>query len=99
MKRLSAMIAVLIPVASWALLPGDALRGKDIHDAKCVACHVAKFSGDGSSIYTRADRKTKTVEGLMKRVEVCNQMTNAGLTDGQQADLVKYLSEKYYKFQ
>lgn len=98
MKRTIALTLALIPLASWSMLPGDATRGKTVHDAKCVACHTGKFGGDGSAIYTRADRKVKTVEGLMKQIGLCNEMTKAGLTEAQENDLVKYLAEQYYKF-
>jgi cytochrome c len=72
-----SVFIALLPAAAWALQPGDAARGKSVHEAKCAACHVSKVGGNGSGIYTRADRKVKTVEGLMKQVETCNSMTKA----------------------
>ena len=65
-------IAVLLPIAVSALLPGDPQNGYPLHQLKCSGCHVALFGGDGSKLYTRADRRVQTVEGLMGMVTFCN---------------------------
>jgi len=74
-----------------ALLPGDAARGKQLHAARCTACH-------DSRVYTRPDRKVKSVEGLMGQVQMCNQQLGTRLEREQLNDLVKYLNDAYYRF-
>ena len=74
-----------------ALLPGDAANGKRLHAGGCLACH-------DSRVYTRPDRKLKTVEGLMGQVRMCNQQLNTNLSREQLNDIVKYLNESFYKF-
>jgi hypothetical protein len=77
--------------AQAALLPGDAVKGKAVYDKTCVACH-------DTSVYTRANRRIKTVEGLIGQVNGCVRQTGAKLDHDQVNDLVKYLDESFYKF-
>jgi len=88
-----ALPFVLLPLAAPAttLLPGDPTAGKKLHAAQCVTCH-------DSSVYTRANRRVKTVEGLMKQVNGCNTQLKKNLSGGQINDLVNYLNETYYRF-
>lgn len=75
-----------------ALLPGDAARGKALHQAQCTACH-------DSSVYTRENRRVKSVEGLLGQVEFCNRNLGGKLSREQVNDLVQYLNQAYYKFE
>jgi cytochrome c2 len=77
--------------AQAALLPGDAAKGKAVYDKTCVACH-------DTSVYTRANRRIQSVEGLIGQVNGCVRQTGAKLDRDQINDLVKYLDESFYKF-
>jgi mono/diheme cytochrome c family protein len=77
--------------AQAALLPGDAAKGKAVHDKQCVACH-------DNSVYTRADRRMKSPEALIGQVNNCVRQTGVKLDRDQINDLVKYLDESFYKF-
>ncbi len=79
------------PAANAALLPGDGANGKQLHDSRCVACH------DGR-VYTRPDRKVKSIEGLMGQVRMCNQQLGTDLSREQLNNIIKYLNETFYKF-
>ncbi len=81
-----------------AILLGDSSKGEALHNSKCLACHGAQFK-DPAQIYTRTNRRVKSVEGLMKQVMFCNKQTGAGLNDGEINDVIKYLNDKYYKFE
>ena len=83
---------LLAQTASAELLLGDAAKGKALHAAQCTVCH-------DSTHYTRANRRVKSIEGLMGQVEVCNKQLKKGYTDEQINDLVYYLNETYYKFE
>lgn len=74
-----------------ALLPGDAAPGKALHDKQCVACH-------DSSVYTRANRRVQSVEGLIGQVNGCVRQVGLKLDSNQINNLVKHLDESYYKF-
>ncbi len=86
------------PSFAAALLPGNAAKGKVALDAKCTACHVQMFGGDGSKIYTRKDRKIHSVEGLIGQVKGCNAKTGANLGKDDVDNIVNYLNTTYYKF-
>lgn len=88
---LAVTLSLLSGAANAALLPGDAAKGKALHDKQCVACHDNK-------VYTRSDRRVKTVEGLMGRVNGCVRQTGAKLDSKQIDDVIKYLNESFYKF-
>ena len=98
MNMKKSMIAALI-MASLAqgaqaasMLPGDAAKGKKLVEAGCTSCH-------GSEVYTRKDRKIKSIEGLMGQVGKCNTNLARHYSDAQLNDVVKHLNDAYYKFE
>lgn len=76
----------------------DAKRGQQMVEGNCVSCHASMFGGDGSSIYTRPDRKVKSLAGLTKQVNFCKTTLGMQWFDDEVADVVGYLNDKYYKF-
>jgi len=94
MNKLTLLSISLVFGASGtqaALLPGDAAKGKAIHDKQCVACH-------DNSVYTRANRRVQSPEALIGQVNGCERQIGAKLDRDQINDLVKYLDESFYKF-
>jgi len=77
--------------AQAALLPGDATKGKALHDKQCVACH-------DSSVYSRTNRRVKSPEALIGQVNNCVRQVGLKLDRDQVNDLVKHLDESFYKF-
>ena len=77
---------------------GDPKAGKALHDKTCVSCHAGMFGGDGSKIYTRADRKTRTAQQLAARIAACNVNTGTGWFPDDEAHVGAYLNQQYYKF-
>ncbi|MDP6313052.1 MAG: cytochrome c [Arenicellales bacterium] len=103
MKKLCTTIT-LAGLLSWslpavALLPGEADDGKPLHDSRCTSCHDSMFGGNGNIVYTREDRRVKTIEGLMGQVDFCNEQIGAGLNDHELEDIVAYLNEAFYQFE
>lgn len=88
---LLAALTLTVSSAQAALLPGDAAKGKAVHGQHCAACH-------NTSVYTRADRRVKSVEGLIGQVNNCVRQTGTKLDRDQVNDLVKYLDESFYQF-
>lgn len=98
----------ILPLLALALLStslhaapfdkGDPKAGHALHDKSCTSCHVSMFGGDGSKIYTRADRKTQTAQQLAARISGCNANTGAGWFPEDEAHVGAYLNQQYYKF-
>jgi cytochrome c len=101
MKILTILFAAaLLSTAAHAApaTKADPKIGKTLHDKSCTSCHVSMFGGDGSKMYTRADRKTQTLEQLTARVSGCNANTGAGWFPEDEAHVAAYLNQQYYKF-
>ena len=98
MNMKKSMIAVLLMTSlaqsaqAASMLLGDAAKGKKLVEAGCTSCH-------GTEVYTRKDRKVKSVEGLMGQVGKCNANLARNYSDAQLNDVVKHLNDAYYKFE
>jgi len=76
---------------------GDPRIGKQMVEKNCIACHATRYGGDGSTIYTREDRRVKDAKGLIAQIRVCN--TNIGLKwfEDEELHVASYLNKTYYK--
>jgi cytochrome c5 len=80
-----------IALAAQAALPGNSAEGKKVHDANCVKCH-------DTSVYTRKDRRIDSLDALNAQLSTCSHGAQVTLSDDEQKNVVKYLSEQFYKF-
>lgn len=66
-------------------------HGGQLHTTECLKCHT-------DSVYTRDDRRVKSMDALGKQVRRCRD--NIGLTwfDEDTEAVVQFLNTKYYKF-
>ena len=79
MRTFASLSLCLLATIGAPAFAADAATGKQLHDKHCVACHVQRFGGDGSSIYTRKNRLIRDRQALTQRIGACNAMVNAGL--------------------
>ena len=100
MKTIAVItLSLVTPLALAAPFDkGDSKQGKAMHEKQCVECHIAKFGGDGSRIYTRADRRVKNASALAQQITACNAMLGANLFPEDELHLAAYLNGQYYKF-
>ena len=84
------LLALMMP-AAHAALPGDSTKGKRLHEANCTGCH-------DSSVYTRKDRRVKSLEALKGQLQGCGHMAKKEFSPTEQQDIVKYLNEQFYRF-
>ncbi|HUX29067.1 MAG TPA: cytochrome c [Thiobacillus sp.] len=99
MKTLTALFcSVLLVGGAHAAPVADSKAGKILHDKACISCHARMFGGDGSKIYTRADRKIQNAQQLAARISGCNANTGAGWFPEDEAHVAAYLNQQYYKF-
>jgi len=63
------------------------------------ACHQAKApEGDPAKLYTRANAKVKSLDGLKRQVERCVAMVGAHVAPDEIDSVVAALNADYYKF-
>ena len=99
MKHVALVLALIAaPAFAAPFASGNAATGKDLHEKKCAACHAGRFGGDGSKIYTRADRRVKNAGALAQQITVCNSMLGNELFPEDEANLGAHLNQTYYKF-
>jgi cytochrome c2 len=77
----------------------DIQNGKTLHQAKCYQCHAEKSGlGNGDVIYTRLDRKAKDLAKVKSMVAMCNTELRLDLFPEDEADLVAYINQQFYKY-
>jgi len=74
-----------------------ALGEKMITEHKCVACHVSKVGGDGSTIY-KPMGKINSAGLLRGMVEMCNTTMNLGMFPEEVSAVAAVLNRDHYKF-
>jgi mono/diheme cytochrome c family protein len=72
---------------------GNVTKGKKIYSAsECVHCHQS------NEMFTRKDRKVKTLSALDSQVRKCDAQLSTNLFDDEIKDVVAYLNQAHYKF-
>ena len=66
-------------------------QGQALHDKHCLRCH-------DSSLYTRDNRRVKSLDGLRKQIRRCEQSLGLRWFDDQLDSVVRYLNDNYYHF-
>lgn len=80
-------------LASSAYADGNATKGKKIYAAsECVRCHQS------NEMFTRKDRKVKTLPALNSQVRKCDSQLSTNLFHDEIEDVVAYLNQAHYKF-
>ena len=91
---LPAVFFTLLTSAAQAANPA---HGKDLHDANCQSCHASLMGGNANKIYTRADRRVSSLNGLRNQVTRCKTTVGVAWPDDQTDDVVEYLNSNFYK--
>lgn len=95
----AALAAALVAVPALAAEKGDPEKGRKLlEENKCDRCHLQRFGGDGSGIYTRKDRKVTSARKLEAQVAACNSELGTGLFPEEEAHVAAYLNSRYYHF-
>jgi len=69
-----------------------------LYQANCISCHASMFDGKANEIFTRKERKVKTLEGLKARVQMCATNLNLQWFDEEVDDVTTYLNQEFYHF-
>jgi hypothetical protein len=91
--HLSISLALTLPLAAGSLsaAPADASNAAELVDQNCVKCH-------GTEVYTRADRKVTTLDGLNRQVSRCETSLQLSWFPEDVAAVASYLNQHYYHF-
>jgi cytochrome c len=87
-----------IAQTSKPLAAGDAATGATLHQKDCVACHVRRVGGDGTTMYTRAERKVTTPARLRAQIALCNAELGTNYFPEEEEHVAAYLNLQHYKF-
>ncbi|OHC62063.1 MAG: hypothetical protein A2045_04125 [Rhodocyclales bacterium GWA2_65_20] len=88
----------LLALATSSYAAGDPVKGKALHDKRCVDCHIEQFGGDGNKVYTRPTRIVKDRAALSRRVAHCATQTGAKWFPDEEEDVAAYLNKQFYHF-
>jgi hypothetical protein len=77
---------------------GDPKIGKTLHDKSCISCHTSMVGGDGTTMYSRMERKIKTPQKLQAQISACNTNANAGWFPEDELHVGAYLNKQFYRF-
>lgn len=94
-------LALLAATAAHAepFAKGNAANGqKLIAKYECNDCHQGKMGGDGTSIYTRANRRVNSAADMIQQMEMCSGAIGKQLSEQEKQDLAAYLNQTYYHF-
>ena len=69
----------------------DAGLGKALHEKSCTKCH-------DSSVYTRPNKRVKTLAALQERVSGCTKPAGVKWSKQETMDVVEYLNTEFYHF-
>ncbi len=89
-----ALLTGLILCLSLPALPAlaaDVAHGGQLQQENCMSCH-----DDG--IYTRANRKVTSLDGLQKQVRRCELTLGLKWFDDDIDDVSAYLNQNFYHF-
>ncbi len=86
----TALALSLLAAASGAARAADNAGGKALTDQHCYQCH-------GNEVYTRADRKVRTLDGLQRQVQRCELALGLKWFDEEISSVTGYLNQEFYK--
>ena len=74
-------------------------HGKELHDKSCTSCHIRMQGGDGSTLYTRSNRRVNSLNALEAQVRRCESNLELKWFDEDVMSVSEYLNTEYYKLQ
>lgn len=98
MKRvaLSMLLCAATAASANPFSDGNTQTGQKLFEQyKCSRCHAAMLGGDGSAMFTRADRKVRNAGELINQIRMCSGNIGANLTPQDEQHLGAYLNRYY----
>jgi cytochrome c5 len=89
---IAALTLAAAASAAAAAPSGDVERSRALHEANCLACH-------DTSVYTRPNRQVRSLAALQQQINACGHNLPRRFSDEELRDLVKYLNDRFYRFE
>ena len=90
-KPLAILVTLSLLAASNPLLAADIKNGKKLQQKNCMSCH-------DDSMYTRDNRRIKSLPALRTQVQRCESTLGLTWFDEEVDDVTAYLNQSFYKF-
>ena len=96
-------IFITLSLSALCILPVMAeetviAHGEKLHQQSCTACHGKMTGGDGSTLYTRSNRRVNSLPALNAQVRRCESNLELKWFDEDINSVSEYLNAEYYKF-
>lgn len=92
LKRHGFGVLLVLLLTAPTIHAADVEQGRALYEKNCVSCHDA-------SVFTRADRRVKSFEGLVAQVQRCDTAIGLRWFEEDVMAVAEYLNRNYYKFQ
>lgn len=92
MKLHILLIGIPLVLAAASAQAADPAVGKSLVESNCTKCH-------GTEVYTRSDRKVRSLPQLQTQVRRCELALGLKWFDEDIDNAAAYLNQEYYKFQ
>lgn len=97
MNKIFIALTTLL-IASTAQAEDATPHGESLHNANCVSCHANMTGGQGTTLYTRSDRKVSSLPKLEAQVRRCESNLGLQWFDEDILAVKDYLNHEFYKF-
>lgn len=90
--RLLSAVILTVGLSNVARSEDAEFDAKHFVNSQCVACH-------DSTVYTRPDRRVKSLDRLESQVRMCDANLGTKLYEDDILAVVDYLNDTYYGFE
>ncbi len=99
MKILLILLLIINTALADPFPKGNVALGKrTFEQTECKKCHIEIVDGDGTEMFTRANRIALNPTLLMTQIKINGARTGFNLTAQDELNLAAYLNKNYYKF-
>jgi mono/diheme cytochrome c family protein len=96
--RTRAAAIAILAMLSGASAQAEINRGQQLHSANCISCHTSMVGGNGTALYTRANRMVGSRDQLIAQVRRCESTLGLRWFDEDVMAVVEYLNSNFYRF-
>lgn len=90
--HIGELMGALALTFSLSAAAEEATDVQALYQTNCLKCH-------GDEVYTRADRKVASLDGLERQVRRCETALGLRWFDEDISDVTAYLNDHFYKFE